>query len=85
MKIRLALRQEGDWWNAYLALADTMDGAKLIGTIKIGAVAQDPKIKKDFMKLMQRVLANAIRDTTGQKPKEWDIGPAPESERSGHS
>lgn len=85
MKIRLALREEGNFWNAYLALADTMEGAKLIGTIKIGAVAQDPKIKKDFMKLMQRVLANAIKDTTGQKPKEWDVGPAPESERSGHS
>jgi len=85
MKIRLALRQEGDWWNAYLALADTMEGAKLIGTIKIGAVANDPKIKKDFMKLMQRVLANAIKDTTGTKPKDWDIGPAPEAERSGHS
>jgi len=85
MKIRLALREEGNFWNAYLALADTMEGAKLIGTIKIGAVAQDPKIKKDFMKLMQRVLANAIKDTTGMKPTDWETGPAPERERSGHS
>ena len=85
MKIRLALRREGDWWNAYLAHADTMEGAKLIGTIKIGAVAQDPKIKKDFMRLMQRVLANAIKDVSGKKPTEWETGPAPESERSGHS
>jgi len=85
MKVRLAMRQEGNFWNAYLALPDTMEGAKLIGSIIIGAVAQDPKIKRDFMKLMQRVLGNAIRDTTGEKPKEWDINPAPESERSGHS
>jgi len=85
MKVRLALRQEGAFWNAYLALADTMEGAKLIGSIMIGAVQKDPKVKKDFMKVMQRVLANAIKDTTGVKPKEWEINPGPEKERSGHS
>jgi len=41
--------------------------------------------KKDFMKVMQRVLANAIKETTGVKPKDWETGPAPQSERSGHS
>jgi hypothetical protein len=85
MKIRLAMRQEGNFWNAYLALADTMEGAKLIGSVSMGAVVRDPKVKADFMKLMQRVLGNAIKDTTGEKPKDWNIGPAPESERSGHS
>jgi len=85
MKIRLAMRQEGNFWNAYLALPDTMENAKLIGSIMMGAIARDPKIKKDFMKLMQRVLGNAIKDTTGEKPKDWVINPAPESERSGHS
>ena len=85
MKVRLALRQEGAFWNAYIALADSMDGAKLIGSVAIGAVAQDPKVKRDFVKVMQRVLANAIKKTTGERPKEWEIGPAPEAERSGHS
>jgi len=85
MKIRLALRQEGSFWNAYLALPDTMENAKLIGSISMGAVVQDQKIKKDFMKLMQRVLGNAIKDTTGEKPKDWVVSSAPESERSGHS
>lgn len=85
MKFRLAMRHEGNFWNAYLALADTMKDAKLIGSIAMGAVTQDPKVKKDFMKLMQRTMANAIKDVTGKKPLMWEVEPAPESERSGHS
>ena len=85
MKIRIALREEGKFWNAYLALADTMEGAKLIGSISMGAVRNDKKVKDDFLKLMKRVMSNAIKDTTGTKPTDWEIGPAPEAERSGHS
>jgi hypothetical protein len=85
MKIRLAFREEGNFWNAYLALSDTMEGAKLIGSISIGAVYKDKKVKDDFMKVMQRVLANAIKDTTGVKPRNWETIQAPKRERSGHS
>jgi hypothetical protein len=85
MKIRLAMREEGVFWNAYLALPDTMDRAKLIGSISIGAVKQDPKMREEFQALMQKVLANAIEDVTGDRPDTWDIGPAPQSERSGNS
>ena len=85
MKVRLALRQEGAFWNAYLALADTMEGAKLIGSISMGAVVKDEKVKKDFMNVMQRVLMLAIKETTGERVKDWEITPGPERERSGHS
>jgi len=85
MKVRLALRHEGGFWNAYMAMPDTMENAKLIGSIAMGAVIQDEKTKKDFMKVMQRVLAMAIKDVTGVKPKDWEITPGPESEKSGHS
>ena len=85
MQVRLALREEGNFWNAYMALPDTMENAKLIGSIAMGAVIQDEKTKKDFMKVMQRVLAMAIKDVTGVKPKDWKITPGPESEKSGHS
>jgi hypothetical protein len=57
----------------------------LIGSISIGAVKQDPKMREEFQALMQKVLANAIEDVTGDRPDTWDIGPAPESERSGNS
>jgi hypothetical protein len=85
MKIRLALRQEGHFYNAYLALYDTMDGAKLLGSVIMGAAHKDPQVRADFQTLMQRVLEGAIKDVTGKPPEEWFTQPAPESERSGNA
>jgi hypothetical protein len=85
MKIRLALREEGTFWNAYLALADTMEGAKVIGSISIGAVRKNPKVRADFMALMKLVLADAIENLTGKAPEDWHTGPASEAERTGNA
>lgn len=85
MKIRLALREEGSFWNAYLAMSDTMDGAKLIGSIMIGAARKNPEIKAAFQALMQQVLADAIEDVTGEAPDKWDVQRGPESERAGNA
>jgi hypothetical protein len=85
MKVRLALREEGSFWNAYMALENTMDGAKLIGSILIGAARKDPQIKAAFMAVMQQTLANAVQDVTGKAPDAWDVHSAPEAERAGHS
>jgi len=84
-QVRLALREEGYFWNAYLALPNTMADARLIGSIMMGAVRKNPEIKAGFQALMQQVLADAIQEITGYQPESWDIGPAPEAERSGHS
>lgn len=85
MNIRLAFREEGSFWNAYLARSDTMKDAKLIGSIMIGAVRKNADAKAAFMALMQQILADAVEDVTGEQPEKWDIGPAPEAERAGHS
>jgi hypothetical protein len=85
MKIRLALRHEGNFYNAYLAMADTMKNAKLIGSIAFGAVQKDRSIRDDFQALMQRVMEIGIVDVTGKMPDDWIIEPAPESEKAGHS
>lgn len=84
MQVRLALREEGRFWNAYLALPGTMTDAKLVGSIMIGAARKNPAVKEAFQALMQKVLADAIEDLTGTRPKTWDERPAPESERAGH-
>lgn len=84
MQIRLALRHEGDFWNAYLALSDKMEGAKLIGSIMIGAAKKNPEVKAAFMALMQQVIADGVEEVTGDPPSEWEVGPAPETERAGH-
>jgi hypothetical protein len=33
---RLAFREEGEYWNAYFAAEHTMDGALLLGSIRLG-------------------------------------------------
>jgi hypothetical protein len=84
MKVRVAFREEGTFWNAYMALPDTMENARLIGSISMGAVRQSPEIKDAFMDVMKRVLALAIEGATGEVPDHWITEKAPESERSGH-
>ncbi len=81
---RLALRQEGEMWNAYYAMPDTMDGAVPLGSIRLAAVA-NPQRKQAFMDLMRDLVADVIEEITGARP-EWG-GPetAPEIERAGHS
>jgi len=85
MKVRLALREEGNFWNAYMAQMGTMDNAKLIGSIVLGAAMKDPKIKQDFMNLMMRVMGLAIKEVSGSEPEKWETTTAPESERSGNA
>jgi hypothetical protein len=83
--MRLAFRIEGDWWKAYAAQLNTMDGAVLLGTIGIGAVHGSQKRKHAFMALMQSVLTDFIRDATGLAPEWNDPERAPEAERAGRA
>ena len=85
MLLRLALRHEGMWWNAYIAQADTMDGARLIGSIAFGVVERNEQVKRTFMEAMRLALEDAIKNVLGTVPDEWIEEPAPESERSGHA
>jgi hypothetical protein len=81
---RLALRVEGDMWNAYFAKPATMDGAILIGSIKMQAVVKEHR-KEAFIALMRDVFSDLIEDIVGIRPT-WPIPegePAPEHERSG--
>lgn len=82
---RLAFREEGTMWNAYLALPNTMKGAQLIGSISMGAVIRNSEIKHGFMEVMKAVLAEAIEDVTGQPPDTWFTQTAPKGERGGNA
>ena len=83
---RLALRHEGNFWNAYYALPDTMDKAVHLGSIAMVFVAQNQERKNAFMNLMRECVGDILEQETGERPT-WPDGPqpAPESERSGHS
>lgn len=81
--IRLAMREEGDWWVAYVATTQNMDGAHEIGRIKIGA-AKRPAIRRAFLDVMVATLETVLGEM-GLQPIGWAQGPAPEHERSGRA
>lgn len=82
---RLALRIEGENWNAYYAMPDTMDGAMQIGSIKMAFVADHPERRRAFMNLMREAVGDLIEKIVGVRPL-WPDEPvrAPEHERAGH-
>lgn len=82
---RLAMRHEGNFWNAYYALPDTMDNAVQLGSIAIAAIANNGERKTEFMSMMRDIVADIIHEKTGIRPT-WPDGLqiAPEAERSGH-
>jgi len=84
MKFRLAFREEGEFWNCYLAYADSMKGAKLLGSLLMG-IARGHKSRRAFMSLMQEAFSEAVEAVTGKRPDEFKEERAPESERSGHA
>ncbi len=79
---RLALRVEGVWWNAYYAQQGTMEGAILLGSLRM-SLARVPKLKTLFMDLMTATVGEAVKETFGLQPT-WNAPEAaPEHERSG--
>jgi hypothetical protein len=84
LPVRLALREEGEWWNAYLAQVGTMENAKLIASTMIGPIQSNPVLKRQFLDFVTAVMKFAIEQSIGSTPvfAEEDV---PESERSGHA
>lgn len=81
IKFRLALRAEGEFWNAYLADMHTMKGAVLLGSLRMSVAANNKQLKSQFMSLMQRVISHAAHEVMGEEIKEWEKPrAAPESE-----
>lgn len=80
---RIAFRTEGEWWKAYYALPDTMEGALELGQVKLAAV-QDPELKNAFIAFMRDVVTVIFRGATGITIPKWnEPEPAPEHERGG--
>ena len=85
---RLALRHEGEMWNAYYALPHTMKDAVFLGSINMGAVigkGGEPR-KEQFMRLMKDCVSDLLEEAVGVRPQ-WPDPPqlAPEHERAGHT
>lgn len=82
---RLAMRHEGNNWNAYYALPGTMSGAIPLGSIAMRGIIGNAERKQVFMDMMRDMVADIIEEQTGARPT-WPKGPqsAPENERAGH-
>ena len=80
---RLAMRREGENWNAYYATLDSMEGAILLGSIRVSAIAINPERKMAFMEMMRDVVSDIIEAEAGERPSWGGTISAPEHERSG--
>lgn len=80
---RLAMRHEGENWNAYYAMPGTMEGAIFLGSIAM-AFVQTAERKTAFMDIMREAVGDLIQEKTGIRPTWSGAHAAPESERSGH-
>lgn len=81
---RLAMRHEGELWNAYYALPDSMREPIFLGSIRMGAVVGNEARKQAFMLMMRDVVADIIEAHTGHRPTWGGPQQAPEHERAGH-
>ncbi len=81
--VRLAIRSEGKFVNAYLAESTTMDNARLIGSVT-RAIERHPDIFAQWKSVMTEILARAVQDIYGKRP-EMPERPAPEHEKSGNA
>lgn len=81
---RLAMRQEGNTWNAYYGLPDNIEDPVFLGSICMSAVVNNPDRKAAFMEMMRDIVSDIIEEETGVRPT-W-TGPvgAPEHERAGN-
>lgn len=80
---RLALRVEGEYWEAYFATTETMEGAIHLGSIRIALVEQNYDLKEAFMEAMKQAVAFLLEEATGAKPSWLTPRRAPERDRSG--
>lgn len=80
---RIAFRVEGAMWNAYLAASDTMEGATLLGSLRMD-IARNPIRKAQFQSLMTEVMADLTESAFGERP-DMNVQAAPEHERSGNA
>ena len=80
---RLAMRVEGDNWCAYYALPDSIVDSIFLGSIRMGAVANNSDRQHAFMLMMRDIVSDIIEESTGHRPTWGGPQTAPEHERSG--
>jgi len=81
---RVAFRVEGNNWNAYWALPDSMKGAVFIASTRMRTVEGRPERKAQFMAFIRAAIGDLFEEQYGKRP-EWpepEGHSAPEHERT---
>lgn len=66
---RLALRSEGEFWNAYWAPSLTsMENAVSLGGVRLSLVQRSEEAKSLFMQAMQAAFSAVVEETAGTPP-----------------
>ncbi len=81
---RVAFRVEGEFWRAYMAKIDTMEGAMELGAIRM-TIAAMPTVKEAFMRAMSLAMGAAIEAATGKRVESFNTQAAPEHEKAGRA
>ena len=76
------MRKEGDNWNAYFAASGHMSTPIFLGSIRIGAVLNNPERKAAFAAMMGDIVSDIIEAKTGERPTWGDPTECPEHEKS---
>jgi hypothetical protein len=74
---RLAMRVQGDWWVAYYALSDTMEGAIELARVRM-SLMENPDSRDQFLNAMRDVLGRGLAQVVGGNPEWTGIRPARE-------
>ena len=83
---RLALRVEGEMWNAYwYPRHDTTEGGVFLASTRLNFVVVNAERKKQFMAFCRDVYGDACEAAIGRRPvwSEPEGHPAAEHERAG--
>jgi hypothetical protein len=80
------MRVEGNYWVAYYALTETMEGALELGRIAMTAVSPAHRDRKAaFMTMMQDLVSDILEARIGARPDWTEPRNAPEHERAGRA
>jgi hypothetical protein len=78
---RLAFRVENNFWVAYYAMPNTMEGAIEMGRIAL-TIVENADRKRAFMDIMKSALGDFFRSKFDAEGITWIEKPAPEREDS---
>lgn len=84
-EVRLAIRQEGQTVNAYVANSGSMDDAFIIGSIAAGLLRMQPELFEQFKALMTSAMIALVEVGANGKVLSLTESPAPEHEKAGHA